>query len=438
MKNSLPRVEHKGIINDLQAFSAKTHNIQDLFTLRKAVNEELRSKELKKPSIEALKSINEAIDTHIKEALELIKKDANTQNVTIQTDKLFQQYKDINKEYANFKDLTKSDFYSRTLKNDKEISEEKFAKEILQAAKKAKTNKSLLSNEALKRISPNMPKILQAKAISEAINQHTKHIKGNHKAIFWEGLIKDLEAIKPNISDVELLAKIELLEDMKSFYHNDLTIAKAISNAVGEKPQSYLSNSFYGKMQMYYYNTLYRFTGRFNFSEKSAFLAFENHLRNALKYSRSTKELNQTLISKLEKDNAIRENNTQESTVILNMLKDFEKKFNTTTYKNYEEARNAYSQEIAYEKQKDLLESTTSEYKEQLRKAHIGEDEFSLFLKAEREKLESANKTKENITQDTQTLTNNKNNKELPLHTQKVKELETLTSQIENLYTNKS
>ena len=506
LKNSLPRVEHKGIINDLQAFSAKTQNINDLFTLRKAVNEELRSKELKKPSVEALRSINETIDTHIREALEILKKDANSQQVNIETDKLFKQYKDINKEYADFKDLTKSDFYSKTLKNNKEISEEKFAKEILQAAKKAKTNKSLLSNEALKRIHSKMPTYLQAQAISEAINQHTKHIKGNNKAIFWEGLIKDLAAIKPNISDSELVAKIELLEDMKSFYHNDLAIAKAISNATGEKPQSYLSNSFYGKMQMYYYNTLYRFTGRFNFSEKSAFLAFENHLRNALKYSRSTKELNETLIKKLEKDsvNNAREDSIQESKVILSALKDFNKKFNTTTYKNYEEAKNIYSQEIASEKQDDLLVSTAISYKEQILQKFRGEDEFSLFLKAEAEKdkLESAklassaynkdvakpnvmqdaptplppsaqgegnvmnppslakgglgggykhSQTTQNLNQDKKTQDKKENikqnieqkeldNKDLitPLHNQKIKELETLASQIENLYTNKS
>lgn len=351
LKDSIPRVEHKGIINDLQSFGAKSWAIQDLFSLRKAVNEELRSSELKKPSIEALKNINNVIDTNIKEALDKLSKQSN-----IPTSQLWNQYKNINSEYADFKELTKSDLYSKTLKNNKTISEEEFTRNILQLAKKTNPKgKNSLSNESLKKISKNMPANLQALAIQEAINKNTKIIKGNDKAIAWDSFIQDLEAIKPQITNEKLIAKIELFQDMKQFYNNDLSIAKAISKAVGEKPQSYLSNSFAGKIQMYFYNTMYRVTGRFNFSERSANLAFENHLRNALKYARSTKELNEVIIQGLEKDIEKKSIDKEESKAILNMLKDFKTKFNIPVYQAFEDMQNTYRLEIKNQHDNYLL-----------------------------------------------------------------------------------
>lgn len=290
LKSEIPRVEHKGIINDLINYAKqKNDNIdsKELFELRKAVNEELRAKGLKKPSINALRYINTTIDNAIKQELHNIEAQSG-----IKASDIFSNYVKANEEYSILKNYENTDFY-KNIKRD--ISQERFNKEIIKQAKRPKG----FHNKAFEKIAKNTSPTLQAQAIREIIAKHTKSVRGR-EAIVWDKLIEDLATLQHSIVDSKLQEHIELLKDLQKFYHNDLAILQGIEQALGQTPNSYLATTFFGKVMQYIYNGLYRITGKYSTSEKAMNLGFENHINNALRYARSTKELNKTIIESLQ------------------------------------------------------------------------------------------------------------------------------------------
>ncbi|WP_289769659.1 hypothetical protein, partial [Helicobacter bilis] len=81
-----------------------------------------------------LQAINNEIDSVVENALQDI-----AQQSGINTGKLLKNYKDINKEYADYAKFKESDFYKdsiKTKKREKDLSEDNFNKAILKQAQR--------------------------------------------------------------------------------------------------------------------------------------------------------------------------------------------------------------------------------------------------------------------------------------------------------------
>lgn len=359
LKNEIPRLEHKGLIKDLIDFTkqkGENLNINNLFALRKQINAELRSKELKKPSINALKDINNNIDEAIAKQIE---QKALTHDID---SNILENYKRANKEYALFKEFQDTSFYKAT-RDKKEISQDKFNNEILKQA----TSTTGFKNQVFNKIAKNTDKNLQAQAIKQVIYNHTQKIKGR-EAIAWDNLIDDLDKIKHSITDDRLLEHIELLKDLRQFYRNDLSIMQSLQNSLGKGTGMTLASSFLGRVKMALINAMYKITSSFGLSANAANQAFYNHINNALRYAKSFKDLNKAIIDKLD---IPEEFSTKESKKALKELQYFESKLDTPPAKAYDNLAKSYINELQAKAHLENLESLHTTLQEQLQDSSL-------------------------------------------------------------------
>ena len=267
----------KGFNDDMLEYAPPKLSIDDLLNIRKYYNDILRSKDFKNASFKHLQAINKEIDLAIENALENI---ANKSGIN--TTKLLNNYKDINKEYADYAKFKESDFYKdsvKTKKREKDLSEDNFNKAILKQAEREEG----FNNKVFNRIANNTDKNLQAQAIKELIQRNIANPNGQFKAIKWQELIQDLEKIEHSITDEGLKGLITNLKQAQKLYHADNEFLQAIQRSIGSKPANVLISSasgLLGRTLLLFYNFVHKIMSRFAgaLSENLAHQSLEDQL----------------------------------------------------------------------------------------------------------------------------------------------------------------
>lgn len=294
LKESIPHVTNAGqtinaMLQKLQARGIKSFeydmlefiepnlNIDDLLNIRKYYNDILRSKDFKNASFKHLQAINKEIDSAVENALQDI-----AQQSGINTAKLLKNYKDINKEYADYAKFKESDFYKdsiKTKKREKDLSEDSFNKAILKQAQREEG----FNNKVFNRIANNTDTNLQAQAIKELIQRNIANGNGQFRAVKWQELIQDLEKIEHSITDEGLKNLVSNLKQAQRLYNGDNEFLQAIQRSVGSKPANVLissANGLFGRTLLLFYNFVHKIMARFAgaLSENLAHQSLEDQL----------------------------------------------------------------------------------------------------------------------------------------------------------------
>lgn len=300
----LDKLQARGINNiddDIFKSAQSKISIDDLMNIRKYYNDILRSKDFKNASYKHLQAINKEIDLAVENALENIGSKSG-----INTKKLLNNYRDINKEYADYAKFKDSDFYKDTIKSkkrEKDLSEDNFNKAILKQAQREEG----FNNKVFNRIANNTDKNLQAQAIKELIQKNVANPNGQLKAIKWQELIQDLEKIEHSITDEGLKGLIGNLKQAQKLYHADDEFLKAIQRSVGSKPANVLisaASGFFSRAILLFYNFLHKVMSRYAgaLSEKLIHQSLEDQLSKALRYARDTKDFINVSIDSISKN----------------------------------------------------------------------------------------------------------------------------------------
>ncbi|AQQ58832.1 hypothetical protein XJ32_00575 [Helicobacter bilis] len=276
----LQKLEARGIKSfddDMLEFIEPNLNIDDLLNIRKYYNDILRSKDFKNASFKHLQAINKEIDSAVENALQDI-----AQQSGINTAKLLKNYKDINKEYADYAKFKESDFYKdsvKTKKREKDLSEDNFNKAILKQAQREEG----FNNKVFNRIANNTDTNLQAQAIKELIQRNIANGNGQFRAVKWQELIQDLEKIEHSITDEGLKNLVSNLKQAQRLYNGDNEFLQAIQRSVGSKPANVLissANGLFGRTLLLFYNFVHKIMARFAgaLSENLAHQSLEDQL----------------------------------------------------------------------------------------------------------------------------------------------------------------
>lgn len=254
----LGKLEARGIKSfddDMLEYIEPNLNIDDLLNIRKYYNDILRSKDFKNASFKHLQAINNEIDSAVENALQDI-----AQQSGINTGKLLKNYKDINKEYADYAKFKESDFYKdsiKTKKREKDLSQDSFNKAILKQAQREEG----FHNKVFNRIANNTDTNLQAQAIKELIQRNIANGNGQFRAVKWQELIQDLEKIEHSITDEGLKGLITNLKQAQRLYNGDNEFLQAIQRSVGSKPANVLissANGLFGRTLLLFYNFVHK------------------------------------------------------------------------------------------------------------------------------------------------------------------------------------
>ena len=275
--------------------------ISDILDIRKYYNDILRSKEWKNASYKHVQAINAHIDSSVQESLESV---SNLSG--IHTKKLWDNYADINKEYADYAKFKDSSFYKQSIKSqrkEKEPTNEEFTKAILKQAQRSEG----FNNKVFERIAKNTSPTLQAQAIRELITKNLANPNGEYKAIKWQQLIEDLEKIEHSISDTRLQDFIGNLRLAKKLYAHDKEFLDSITHALGSKPASVLisaANGLFGRALLLFYNFVHKILSRYTgvVSEKMVHENLEYQLSQALRYARDTKDFIHVSIESIQRN----------------------------------------------------------------------------------------------------------------------------------------
>ena len=300
----LQKLEARGIKSfeyDMFEYIEPNLNIDDLLNIRKYYNDILRSKDFKNASFKHLQAINKEIDSAVENALQDI-----AQQSGINTAKLLKNYKDINKEYADYAKFKESDFYKdsvKTKKREKDLSEDSFNKAILKQAQREEG----FNNKVFNRIANNTDTNLQAQAIKELIQRNIANGNGQFRAVKWQELIQDLEKIEHSITDEGLKNLVSNLKQAQRLYNGDNEFLQAIQRSVGSKPANVLissANGLFGRTLLLFYNFVHKIMARFAgaLSENLAHQSLEDQLGKALRYARDTKDFIHVSIDSISKN----------------------------------------------------------------------------------------------------------------------------------------
>ena len=275
--------------------------ISDILDIRKYYNDILRSREWKNASYKHVQAINANIDSSVQESLESV---SNLSGIN--TKKLWDNYADINKEYADYAKFKDSSFYKQSIKSqrkEKEPTNEEFTKAILKQAQRSEG----FNNKVFERIAKNTSPTLQAQAIRELITKNLANPNGEYKAIKWQQLIEDLEKIEHSISDTRLQDFIGNLRLAKKLYAHDKEFLDSITHALGSKPASVLisaANGLFGRTLLLFYNFAHKVLSRYMgiISEKMLHENLEYQLSQALRYARDTKDFIHVSIESIQRN----------------------------------------------------------------------------------------------------------------------------------------
>ncbi|WP_161976738.1 PBECR2 nuclease fold domain-containing protein, partial [Helicobacter trogontum] len=310
LKQSIPHVTNAGqtisaMLEKLQARSNTQGDIalkiDDLLDIRKYYNDILRSKDFKNASYKHLQAINKEIDSAIESSLKDLENKSG-----INTTKLLNNYKDINKEYADYARFKESEFYKdvvKTKKKEKDLSNENFNKAILKQAQRSEG----FNNKVFNKIANNTDKNLQAQVIKELIQKNITNGNGQLKAIKWQELIEDLEKIEHSITDSGLKSLIANFKQAQKLYHADNEFLQAVQRSIGSKPANVLISSasgLFGRTLLLFYNFVHKSMSRFAgaLSENLAHQSLEHQLALALRYARDTKDFIHVSIDSISKN----------------------------------------------------------------------------------------------------------------------------------------
>ncbi|WP_158659232.1 hypothetical protein, partial [Helicobacter trogontum] len=248
-----------------------------------------------------LQAINKEIDLAVENALQDIANESG-----INTTKLLKNYRDINREYADYAKFKESDFYKDTIKSkkrEKDLSDENFNYAILKQAKR----QDGFNNKVFNRIANNTDTNLQAQAIKELIQRNIANGNGQFRAVKWQELIQDLEKIEHSITDSGLKSLVSNLKQAQRLYNGDNEFLQAVQRSVGSKPANVLISSasgLFGRTLLLFYNFVHKSMSRFAgaLSEKLAHQSLEDQLGKALRYARDTKDFIHVSIDSISKN----------------------------------------------------------------------------------------------------------------------------------------
>ena len=342
----------KSFNDDMLEFIEPNLNIDDLLNIRKYYNDILRSKDFKNASFKHLQAINKEIDLAVENALQDI-----AQQSGINTAKLLKNYKDINKEYADYAKFKESDFYKdsvKTKKREKDLSEDNFNKAILKQAQREEG----FNNKVFNRIANNTDTNLQAQAIKELIQRNIANGNGQFRAVKWQELIQDLEKIEHSITDEGLKNLVSNLKQAQRLYNGDNEFLQAIQRSVGSKPANVLissANGLFGRTLLLFYNFVHKIMARFAgaLSENLAHQSLEDQLGKALRYARNTKDFIHVSIDSISK-NLPKED--KETSKVLKELEYWKAQFDKDDIASFYTIKDAQETQIAITAHKQELQ----------------------------------------------------------------------------------
>lgn len=300
-----------------------------------------------------LQAINKEIDSAIENALQDIANESG-----INTTKLLKNYKDINKEYADYAKFKESDFYKDTIKSkkrEKDLSDENFNYAILKQAKR----QDGFNNKVFNRIANNTDTNLQAQAIKELIQRNIANGNGQFRAVKWQELIQDLEKIEHSITDSGLKSLVSNLKQAQRLYNGDNEFLQAVQRSVGSKPANVLISSasgLFGRTLLLFYNFVHKSMSRFAgaLSEKLAHQSLEDQLGKALRYARDTKDFIHVSIDSISK-NLPKED--KETSKVLKELEYWKNQFDKDDIASFYTIKDAHNtQEAIKSHQAELME----------------------------------------------------------------------------------